>query len=667
MNSGPASAMPKTRRSPAASPVPASVTTRTRRAPPGSANDVPAGWSGSFEHLFPATTEVACFRDPGGAIIDTSEAFVAKFGKRADRWIGVSFEQIVHREDFPALEQSRRRLAAPPFQADTEVRCRTLQGWRWMLWEESCCRDTTGHIIAVRAIGRDVTRRHMAEEQSYILAQAMEQSPIATAIADPDGFVRYINPRFTECVGASLETLLERQERIFRDAHPTEEAYEAFLRQIRGGHPWRGEVATCGPAGEPRWEFVQVSAIRNPAGAVTNFLMLREDISERKALEAQLRQAQKLESIGTLAGGIAHDFNNLLSIINGYSELLLSRPDNDEKVKRFLGEIFKAGQRAVGLVRQILTFSRKAETLLAPLDINQQLRELAGMLQETFPRTISFEFRLAPALPALLADQNQVQQILMNLCVNARDAMPQGGTLTLATEQIAGRDLARLGGDPARTYQCIRISDTGVGIPLAVQQRIFEPFFTTKEKGSGTGLGLAVVEGIVSRHGGFINLRSAPGEGSTFSIYLPETAPQPAAPADRTTAARHPPRTGRILIVEDEESLRNLTQGVLEARGFTVRTVDDGAKALDFLDRHAAEIDCVILDVNMPRLNGISVFQVIRQKYAGLGVIVVSGYLSSEIKQQFLDLGQDVFIHKPFRVDDIIAKVHQVLAARQAS
>ncbi|HLP01706.1 MAG TPA: response regulator, partial [Opitutaceae bacterium] len=266
----------------------------------------------------------------------------------------------------------------------------------------------------------------------------------------------------------------------------------------------------------------------------------------------------------------------------------------------------------------------------------------------------------------LLADQNQVQQILMNLCVNARDAMPQGGTLTLSTGETPGREIARLGGDPTRTYQWVRVKDTGVGIPPAVQQRIFEPFFTTKEKGSGTGLGLAVVEGIVSRHGGFIDLRSAPGEGSAFSIYLPE-AEQPGATAtDRPVSTAARAQTGRILVVEDEESLRNLTQGVLEARGFTVRSVDDGAKALDFLEAHPREIDCVILDVNMPRLNGISVFQVIRQKHNEVGVIVVSGFLSAEIKQQFVDLGQEVFIHKPFRVDDIIAKVHQVLAARDS-
>jgi two-component system cell cycle sensor histidine kinase/response regulator CckA len=252
----------------------------------------------------------------------------------------------------------------------------------------------------------------------------------------------------------------------------------------------------------------------------------------------------------------------------------------------------------------------------------------------------------------------------MNLCVNARDAMPEGGTLTLATRRVRGRDLARLGADTARTYQCIRVADSGVGIPPAVMQRIFEPFFTTKEKGSGTGLGLAVVEGIVSRHEGFVDVRSEPGKGSVFSIYLPEAVVPSAPTAESAATAPSYAGSGRILVVEDEEGLRNMTQGVLTARGFDVSAVTDGAQALDFLDQHPEEIDCVILDVNMPRLNGVSVFQVIQRKYPALRVIVVSGFLSADIKQQFLDLGQDVFIHKPFRIDEVVNKVNQVLASR---
>ena len=628
---------------------------------------VPTGWTGAYDRLFPAADEVACFRDPVGGIIDISDAFAAKFGKRPDRWIGVQVEEIVHRDDLVTFARIRQLLQRPPFQTSVEVRCRTQQGWRWMLWEETCCRDTNGRVIAVRAVGRDVTRRHMAEEHSYILSQAVEQNPIATAIADTDGCIRYVNTRYAEMAGTSLETLLEGGERIFREAHPTEEAYQAFLTQLQNGRPWRGEVSGHNPNGDPRWEFVQVVPIRTPNQAVAQLLMLREDITERKLLEAQLRQAQKMESVGTLAGGIAHDFNNLLSIINGYSEILLSREGQDDRTQRFLGEIFKAGQRAVGLVRQILAFSRKAEMVSSPLELNPLIQELAGMLQETFPRTITFNFQLDPALPSLLADHNQVQQILMNLCVNARDAMPDGGTLTLGTSRVRGRELARLGADAGRIYQCIRVSDSGVGIPAATLQRIFEPFFTTKEKGSGTGLGLAVVEGIVSRHEGFVDVSSAPGQGSTFRIYLPEATVPAAAAAEVTMSAPAARGSGRILVVEDEESLRNMTHDVLSSRGFEVSAVTDGAKALDFLDEHPGSIDCVILDVNMPRLNGVSVFQVIQRKYPELRVIVVSGYLSADIKQQFLDLGQDIFIHKPFRVDEVINKVNQVLAPARAA
>jgi PAS domain S-box-containing protein len=570
------------------------------------------------------------------------------------------FQEIIHADDHPALARTQTLLTAPPFETTTEVRCHTVQGWRWILWEETSCLDTSGQIIAIRSVGHDVTRRHIAEEQSFFMAQAMEQSPIATAIADLDGYICYANSSYCECVCAGLETLIEQRQRIFRDAHPDEDTYQAFLRQIRNGHPWRGEVCGNLPSGE-RWEFVRVSAIRSPSGSVSHLMMLREDLSERRMLEAQLRQAQKMELVGSMAGGIAHDFNNLLAVINGYTELMISRSDTTERSRHFLGEVFKAGQRAVGLVRQILTFSRKAEPVPAPIDLNQSIRDTIGMLQETFPRTISFNLELTSELPVLMADPNQIQQVFMNLCVNARDAMPEGGTLTITTDRIQGKKLAHLGGDPSKIYQCFRVKDTGIGMEPAVQRRIFEPFYTTKDKTNGTGLGLALVEGIVFRHGGLIDLSSTPGLGSTFTILIPETkqnCKQARTPLPPQSEAA---MTGRILVVEDEDGLRQLTQGLLEARGFTVQSVGDGASALEFLAERSHDIDCVVLDVNMPRLNGVSVLQVIRQKYNHLGVVVVSGYLSEEIKQQLMELGLDAFVHKPFRLNDLLSKLQRVL------
>jgi two-component system cell cycle sensor histidine kinase/response regulator CckA len=611
------------------------------------------------------TPEIACFFDAQGKLLAASEAFARKFGRSAAT-PRVDLNTIVHAEDRPAFANALQVLRQGTHRFQLELRCRTSQGWRWIAWESEACFAPSGAFVAARSVGRDTTRQHLAEEKSFILTQAVEQSPVALALADAEGRIRYVNQRYCELVGTSLEDLLESAARLFRDNHPTEEAYQEFLAQLRTGRPWRGEVCGRDRHGQPRWEAVQVSGIRGPGGSVTHLLMLREDITERKHLEEQLRQAQKMESIGTLAGGIAHDFNNLLSIINGYAEILLARtpPGSDEKTHRQLGEIFKAGQRAVGLVRQILTFSRKADVLFAPLDLNQLVTDIGGMLQETFPRTIAFRFELAEGLRPLLADQNQIQQVVMNLCVNARDAMAEGGTLSLVTRRVPGRALARFGADPARAFVALSVSDTGTGMPPEVLRRVFEPFFTTKEKGHGTGLGLAVVEGIVSRHGGYLDVASEVGHGSTFTLYLPET--RCADPDGIETAAEADAAlergSGRVLVVEDEPSLRTMACGVLAGGGYTVAEVADGAQALELLERDPHCCDALLLDVNMPRLNGLSVYQVVRRRFPHLKVVVVSGYLTQDVKDQFREHGPVIFLNKPFRVDEVLSRMHEALS-----
>lgn len=612
------------------------------------------------------TAEIAYFRDAHGRMLAASEAFTRKFGRTAAT-AGADLANLVHEEDRPVFAASVELLQREPQRLRHEVRCRTNQGWRWISWEEEPCFDPSGALVAVRAVGRDTTRQHLAEEKSFILTQAVEQSPVALALADADGRIRYVNRRYSELVGTTLEDLLESDVRLFRDNHPSEDAYREFLAQLRAGRPWRGEVCGRDRQGQTRWESVQISGIRSPAGTVTQLLMLREDITERKLLEEQLRQAQKMESIGTLAGGIAHDFNNLLSIINGYAEILLARdwPGSDEKTRRQLGEIFKAGQRAVGLVRQILTFSRKADVLFAPLDLNQLVTDIAGMLQETFPRTIAFRFELTEGLRPLLADQNQIQQVVMNLCVNARDAMEAGGTLTLATRRVSGRELARFGADPSKGFVALSVADTGVGIPPEMLRRVFEPFFTTKEKGHGTGLGLAVVEGIVSRHNGYLDVASEVGRGSTFTLYLPETRADDrngAAPRDDNAAPQR--GAGRVLVVEDEPGLRAMACSVLADGGYEVAEARDGAQALDLLERDPHCCDALLLDVNMPRLNGLSVYQVVRRRYPHLKVVVVSGYLTQDIKLQFREHGPVVFLNKPFRVDEVLSRMHEALTQK---
>jgi len=407
------------------------------------------------------SVELAIMRGTHGRIRAVNQAFARKFGVPAKNWPGQDPVNLIHPEDLKEWSGAVGRLSHAPYRIAHENRWLTAQGWRWLSWEENALRDDEGQLVGFRAIGRDVTKRRLAEEHFHKLANAVEQSPLAVVITMPDGRVQYVNPRFTQVTGLTLEEIFEKEVQVLRSGFANETDYERFFSTVSKGQEWRGELCSTFKHHRQVWESVQVSPIRNHADEITHLLCLREDITERKKLEDQLRQAQKMESLGTLAGGIAHDFNNMLAIISGFTEIAMARTREGDDLLRFLREIHNASQRAVGLVRQILTFSRKAEVSYRPVAVNRLVKDLGNLFAETFPRTIGFEFNLAEALPMIAADQNQLQQVVMNLCVNARDAMPDGGRITIITAQVPGESLSRLGADPKLDYVAIRVTDTG--------------------------------------------------------------------------------------------------------------------------------------------------------------------------------------------------------------
>lgn len=613
-------------------------------------------WEGSLELVVVRSTE--------GRILAVNEAFARKFGVPRAHWVTREPMPLIHPDDLPDWKEAMERLTRLPFRTSHEHRWMTAQGWRWLAWEEGSIRDNEGDVVAYRAIGRDVTKRRLAEEHFYKLATAVEQSPFSIVMTTPDGRVQYVNPRYTYATGYTLEEIFEQRIPVLRAGHPNEESFVEFQETVAAGQKWSGELCTRCKDGRTLWEFVQVSPIRNNVDDVTHLLCVREDITERKKLEDQLRQIQKMESIGTLAGGIAHDFNNVLAIINGFVEISLNRPGLDESHTRYLKEIHSASQRAVGLVRQILTFSRKTEVSFRAVSLNQHVQELGRMCAETFPRTISFTFDLDQSLPQLSADPNQLQQVIMNLCVNARDAMPSGGRIAVSTSQVNGERILKLGAEAGRLYACIKVADTGCGMPPHVKARIFEPFFTTKQNSGGTGLGLSVVYGIILNHRGFFEVDSVEGMGSTFYIYLPIEAAHSAARAAETghgLLGDIPPGRETVLIIEDEASLRELLRTVLEPRGYKVLTASDGAEAIDVLLREPATIDAVLLDLNLPEINGLDVFKTLRRIRPETKVLVISGNITAEVRREMNSLGQDEFLPKPYQLDELGRRLRRVL------
>lgn len=386
--------------------------------------------------------------------------------------------------------------------------------------------------------------------------------------------------------------------------------------------------------------------------------------AEKSQMEAQFHQAQKMESVGRLAGGVAHDLNNLLSPILGYGEMLLTEFSAGDHRKESVKQIVNAGERARDLVRQLLAFSRKQILELKPVDLNNVLTGFEKLLRRTIREDVDIKFIPAASLPHIRGDVSQLEQVIMNLMVNAQDAMPDGGVLSIETDVIqldAGYSAALHDVAPGR-YVMMAVSDTGYGMDDETQARIFEPFFTTKEKGKGTGLGLATVYGIVRQHGGGIRAFSKPGLGTTFKIYLPamettgrlaETAP--AIPAEDLCGNE------TILLVEDSLAVRNMAEVLLKRQGYTVLVAENGAKALSGLERHEGPVHLLLTDVIMPGMNGKDLFDLAFAKNPGLKVLYMSGYMDNEISRcGVLDEGVQ-FIQKPFSAQALVAKVRDSL------
>ncbi len=494
----------------------------------------------------------------------------------------------------------------------------------------------------------------------------LEANPDPVVVYDMEGRVIYFNPAFTSIFGWSLEERLGRKMDVFVPEKNWSET-RMMIDRVLAGENFSGiETRRYTKDGNLIPVSISGGTYRdgdgNPIGSVINL----RDISEQKKLIAQLEQAQKMEAVGTLAGGIAHDFNNLLQAIQGYTELLLMQRQEGEHGWRELHEVLRAANRGGELTQQLLTFSRKVESKRRPLDLNKEVEELRELLERTIPKMIEVKFQLADRLQLIGADPAQLKQLLMNLAVNAKDAMPEGGILFIETENVTldhqfCRKYAEV--KPGHYVQ-FTVSDTGHGMDKEILQHIFDPFYTTKEIGKGTGLGLAIVYGIIKNHEGYILCYSQPGEGTTFKIFLPVLSEEIefADLADATESeVLIKGGSETILLVDDEEFIRQLGVDVLGRAGYKVLTAADGESALELYSQSRSGIDLVILDLIMPGMGGSKCLEELLQHDPGARVLIASGYSPDGPTKGVLDTGAKGFVSKPYDARKLLDLVRKIL------
>ncbi|MBN1581833.1 MAG: response regulator [Anaerolineae bacterium] len=495
------------------------------------------------------------------------------------------------------------------------------------------------------------------------LTTAIEQSAETVVITDTEGDIVYVNPAFEHVTGYGRAEVLGRNPRILKSNHQDLAFYQELWATICAGQVWSGNFVNRKKDGTLYTEEATISPVKGEDGVIINYVAVKRDVTRERELEEQYYQAQKMQAIGQLTAGIAHDFNNLLTAINGFAELAQYELAADHPLQDSLGQILDAGQRATKLISQLMAFSRRQMVEPRVLNLNAVVVEMDKILQRIIGEHIILKTILASDLGLAKVDPVQLEQIIVNLAVNARDAMPRGGHLTIETanatldQDYAAKHLEVVPGE----YVLLAVSDSGIGMSKEIKSRIFEPFFTTKEMGEGTGLGLATVFGIVKQSGGHITVYSELGVGTTFKIYLPvaDTAAT-SLPAPQARRATHY-GTETILLVEDDELVRRLAQRTLQAKGYTILEACSGDEALSLAGQHQGKIDLLLTDVVMPHMSGRELAEKLRTLYPQVKVLFMSGYTDDTMVRYGIQTAKIEFLNKPFLLNALTSKVREVL------
>jgi len=515
-------------------------------------------------------------------------------------------------------------------------------------------------LVAIASNIAIAIERYKEQQELKRFKEIIEASFDCVIVTDKEGKINYVNPAFERLTGFSKDEVIGKSPSILQSGFHSKQFYEELWKQLRAGKPWKGEFINMKKNGAIYTVSTIIFPVMKENGEIQNYVAVQRDITEEKKLYEQLLRAQKMEAIGTLAGGIAHDFKNLMTVILGYAEVIKDTIKPENSLWKFIDIIEKTAQRGASLASKILTVTKKESLEMKVIDINAIVKETLEILERSIPKEIEIRVSLQKNLPPIKADPTQLQQVILNLAINAKEAMPEGGKLYISTSKVGREDGAANGLD-GEGFIRLTVQDTGKGIDKELQSKIFDPFFTTKKE-AGTGLGLYIVHSIVSAHNGYINLYSEPGKGTKFNIYIPVYHGR--AEPQKQYNIQSIKGEGAILIIDDEIDILNLVEDLLTPLGYKVYKASDGYEAIKILRKYREEIKAIILDIVMPRLSGREVYQQIKSITPETPVILCSGYTADglEVVRELLREGAKAFIQKPFTRATLGATLKRVIS-----
>jgi len=599
--------------------------------------------------------------DPNGSFLFVSPSYCQKFGVSEEELLGKTFMPMVHEDDRVKTEKRMNELKHPPYMTYVEQRSLTKDGWRWLAWMYTAIIDDTNTLVATIGVGRDITERKSAElareRSETFLEDIIESIQDGISVLEADLTIRHVNSVMRNWY---RENIPLEGKKCFQCYHNRETPCDPgpTIRALKSGKTEFNIVSGL-PGSPVEWiELFSFPIKDRITGAITGVVEYVRDITEKRKLEQQLIHAQKMEAIGELAGGIAHDFNNLLMGIQGRTSLILNEITTDDVMYENLKGIEEFVISASDLTKQLLGFARGGKYEVRPYDINEIVIQSAQMFGRT-RKEIDIVQRFQDDIWVVEVDRSQIEQVLLNLFVNAGQAMPEGGSLYLETvNEVVDNPLSHSLRLQAGRYVKIAVTDTGIGMDDKTRARIFDPFFTTKDMGRGTGLGLASAYGIIKNHQGLITVYSQKGEGATFNIYLP------ASDKELLQSTENPERsfsgTGTILLVDDEQIILDVCEPMLNLLGYNVITARGGLEAIDILREKDHTIDLIILDMIMPGISGSETFDRLRGINPDSKILLSSGYSLNGQATEILNRGCNGFIQKPFNINHLASKIQEI-------